>query len=54
MDKARPSTKVVQPAATSTAPAQAIAAFRRRLRPRLFMANLIPTGLQGSCEAISF
>src|SRR6516165_11410437 len=54
IDRARPSTNVVHPATTSTAPAQAIAAFRRRLRPRSFMANLIPTGLQGSTEGISF
>jgi hypothetical protein len=53
MDRARPSTMVVHPATTSTAPAQAITAFIRRC-PRLFMRDLIPTGLQGSIEGISF
>jgi hypothetical protein len=63
IDRARPSTKVVQPATTSIAAAQAIAALakvtavhprapagRRRFRPRLSMTNLIPTGLHGSIK----
>src|ERR1700739_1848238 len=50
MDRARPLTTVLQPATTSTAPAQAIAALRRRPRARLFMMNLIPTGLHGSIK----
>src|ERR1700724_499766 len=53
MDRARPSLNGVQPATMSTAPAQAIAAFRRGLRPRTFMTNLIPTALQGSMKGIS-
>src|SRR6516225_11144227 len=49
IDRARPSTTVLlHPATTSTAPTKAIAACRRRSRPRLFMTNLIPTGLHGS------
>jgi hypothetical protein len=57
---------VVQPATTSIAAAQAIAALsdatavrpgppagRRRFRPRLSMTNLIPTGLHGSIKGTS-
>jgi len=44
----------VQPAAIMTLAAQAMAAFRRRLRRRLFMKDLIPTGLHGSIERNSF
>src|SRR6516162_7851822 len=54
IDRARPSTTVLHPATTSTATAQAIAACTRLPRPRLFMTNLIPTGLQGSIAGISF
>src|ERR1700758_3299151 len=42
IDSARPSTKVLHPATTSTAPTKAIAAFTRRPRALLFMTNLIP------------
>src|SRR6516162_1967622 len=54
IDRARPSTKVLHPATTSAAPTKAIAACTRRPRPRLFMTNLIPTGLHGSITGISF
>jgi hypothetical protein len=65
IDNARPSTKVLQPATTSIAAAQAIAALsdaaavrprpparRRRFRAWLSMTNLIPTGLHDSIKGI--
>jgi hypothetical protein len=56
VDNARPSTKVVHPASTSTAPAQAITARIPAIGPRrpwLLMTNLIPTGLRGSFKGNS-
>ncbi|WP_197512791.1 hypothetical protein [Mycobacterium sp. 852002-10029_SCH5224772] len=48
IDKARPSTNVVQPATTSTAAAQTSA----DLSAWQFMTNLIPTGRHGSTKGI--
>ena len=54
IDNARPSTIVLHPATSSTAAAQAIAARTAAIaRPRLFMANLIPTCLPGCFKGIS-